>query len=116
MKKFLSFLLFTVLAFAASAQFDGAAGPLVICGEGESCPPDVNGVFSTGVVPYSPTVENFPEIRTCEPVDMCVTMHCPASINLSAVGLGNGSINLRGVEVKGFGGLPQGVNYCISDG
>jgi len=115
MKKIFSILLFTILAFAASAQLDGAAGPLVICGEGESCPPDVNGVFSTGVVPYSPTVENFPVIRTCEPVDMCVTMHCPASINLSSVGLGNGSINLRGVEVKGFGGLPQGVSYCLSN-
>ena len=66
MKKFLSFLLFTVLAFAASAQFDGAAGPLVICGEGESCPPDPNGHFSSGVVPYAPDVnsEYFPEIRT----------------------------------------------------
>lgn len=116
MKKFLSFLLFTVLAFAASAQFDGAAGPLVICGEGESCPPDPNGHFSSGVVPYAPDVnsEYFPEIRTCEYLDLCITLHCPASINLSSVGLGAGSISLRGVEVKGFGGLPEGVSYCLS--
>ncbi|MBO4873853.1 MAG: PKD domain-containing protein [Bacteroidales bacterium] len=115
MKNFLSVFLFVVLAFVASAQYDGAAGPLVVCGEGESCPPDINGVYSTGIVPYSPTVENFPEIRACEPVDMCVTMHCPSSINLGNVGLGTGTITLRGVEVKGFGGLPAGINYCISN-
>ncbi|MBR3798824.1 MAG: PKD domain-containing protein [Bacteroidales bacterium] len=117
MKKILSVLLFAVLAFVANAQFDGAAGPLVVCGEGESCPPDEQGHFSSGIVPYAPDVnsEYFPVIRACEPVDVCITMHCPASINLSAVGLGNGSINLRGIEVKGFGGLPNGVTYCLSN-
>lgn len=117
MKKILSVLLFAVLAFVANAQFDGGAGPLVICGEGEACPPDPNGHFSNGVVPHAPDVnsEYFPTIRTCEPLDVCITMHCPASINLSAVGLGNGSINLRGIEVKGFGGLPNGVTYCLSN-
>ncbi|MBQ2077709.1 MAG: PKD domain-containing protein, partial [Bacteroidales bacterium] len=117
MKKILSVLLFAVLAFAANAQLDGGAGPLVICGEGEACPPDPNGHFSNGVVPHAPDVnsEYFPTIRTCEPLDVCITMHCPASINLSAVGLGNGSINLRGIQVKGFGGLPEGVTYCLSD-
>lgn len=117
MKKILSFILFVVLAFIANAQYDGAAGPLVVCGEGESCPPDVNGHFSSGIVPYAPDVnsEYFPEIRTCEPLDVCITMHCPSSINLSAVGLGNGTITLRGIEVKGFGGLPEGVTYCLSD-
>lgn len=115
MKKILSFVLFICLAFAVNAQSAGA-GPLVVCGEGESCPPDQNGHFSTGVVPYAPDVnsEYFPEIRTCEPLDVCITLHCPASINLSNVGLGAGSISLRGVEVKGFGGLPQGVDYCLS--
>lgn len=117
MKKILSFILFVVLAFIANAQYDGAAGPLVVCGEGESCPADVNGHFSSGIVPYAPDVnsEYFPEIRTCEPLDVCITMHCPSSINLSAVGLGNGTITLRGIEVKGFGGLPEGVTYCLSD-
>ena len=43
------------------------------------------------------------------------TTFSTASINLSAVGLGNGSINLRGIEVKGFGGLPNGVTYCLSN-
>ncbi|MBR5983062.1 MAG: PKD domain-containing protein [Bacteroidales bacterium] len=114
MKKILTFVLFISLAFAVNAQTAGA-GPLVVCGEGESCPPDINGVYSTGIVPYSPTVENFPEIRTCEPIDMCVTMHCPESIDLSAVGLGSNTITLRGIEVKGFGGLPEGISYCLSD-
>ena len=117
MKKILSVLLFVALAFAANAQLDGGAGPLIICGEGEACPPDPNGHFSNGVVPHAPDVnsEYFPTIRTCEPLDVCITMHCPASINLSAVGLGNGRINLRGIQVKGFGGLPEGVTYCLSD-
>ncbi len=116
MKKILSVFLFIALAFAANAQSAGA-GPLVICGDGEACDPDYNGHFSSGVVPYAPDVnsEYFPTIRTCEPLDMCITMHCPASINLSSVGLGSGSINLRGVEVKGFGGLPNGVSYCLSN-
>ncbi len=115
MKKILSLVLFVFLAFAVNAQSAGA-GPLVICGAGESCPPDQNGHYSSGVVPYAPDVnsEYFPEIRTCEPLDLCITLHCPASINLSNVGLGSGSISLRGVEVKGFGGLPQGVEYCLS--
>lgn len=117
MKKILSVLLFVALAFAANAQLDGGAGPLIICGEGEACPPDPNGHFSNGIVPHAPDVnsEYFPTIRTCEPLDVCITMHCPSSINLSSVGLGTGSINLRGIEVKGFGGLPEGVSYCLSD-
>ena len=116
MKKILTFILFIALAFAVKAQTAGA-GPLVVCGEGESCPPDPQGHFSTGVVPYAPDVnsEYFPIIRACEPVDVCITMHCPASINLSAVGLGMGSISIRGIEVKGFGGLPEGVSYCLSN-
>ena len=115
MKKILSLILFVAMAFAVNAQMAGA-GPLVICAEGESCPPDQNGHFSSGVVPYAPDVnsEYFPEIRTCEYLDLCITLHCPASINLSSVGLGAGSITLRGVEVKGFGGLPEGVSYCLS--
>lgn len=116
MKKILSVILFAVMAFAANAQTAGA-GPLVVCGEGESCPPDYNGHFSSGIVPYAPDVnsEYFPVIRACEPIDLCVTMHCPQSIDLSAVGLGSSTITLRGVEVKGFGGLPEGVSYCLSD-
>lgn len=116
MKKILSVILFAVMAFAANAQTAGA-GPLVVCGEGESCPPDYNGHFSSGIVPYAPDVnsEYFPIIRACEPIDLCVTMHCPQSIDLSAVGLGSSTITLRGVEVKGFGGLPEGVSYCLSD-
>jgi PKD repeat protein len=117
MKKVLTFVLFIALAFAVNAQTAGA-GPLVICGEGESCPPDYNGHFSSGIVPYAPDVnsEYFPIIRACEPLeDVCITMHCPQSIDLSAVGLGSNTINLRGIEVKGFGGLPEGVSYCLSD-
>jgi len=114
MKKFLSLFLFVAMAFAATAQ--STAGPLVVCGEGESCPPNVNGVFSTGVVPYSPTLENFPEIRTCEPLDMCITLKCPTSINPQQAGLVNMNVNLpvNGIEVTGFGGLPAGVSYCLS--
>ncbi len=117
MKKILSVLLFVALAFAANAQLDGGAGPLVICGEGEACPPDPNGHFSNGIVPHAPDVnsEYFPIIRACEPVDLCVTLHCPQTIDLSAVGLGSSTITLRGIEVKGFGGLPEGVSYCLSD-
>ena len=120
MKKVLTFVLFIALAFAVNAQTAGA-GPLVICGAGESagesCAPDYNGHFSSGIVPYAPDVnsEYFPIIRACEPLDLCITMHCPASINLSAVGLGNNTINLRGIEVKGFGGLPNGISYCLSN-
>lgn len=117
MKKFLSLFLFVAMAFAANAQ--STAGPLVVCGEGESCPPNQNGVFSTGVVPYSPTVENFPEIRTCEPLDMCVTLKCPESINPYQAGITNNSmmnysLQVNGIEVTGFGGLPEGVSYCLS--
>lgn len=117
MKKILSVLLFVALAFAANAQLDGGAGPLIICGEGEACPPDPNGHFSNGIVPHAPDVnsEYFPIIRACEPVDLCVTLHCPQTIDLSAVGLGSSTITLRGIEVKGFGGLPDGVSYCLSD-
>ena len=117
MKKILSVLLFVALAFAANAQLDGGAGPLIICGEGEACPPDPNGHFSNGIVPHAPDVnsEYFPIIRACEPVDLCVTLHCPQTIDLSAVGLGSSTITLRGIEVKGFGGLPEGVSYCLSD-
>lgn len=114
MKKILSLLVIIALAISAQAQMAGA-GPLVVCEANQACEPDLNGHFSTGVVPYAPALDYFPEIRTCEPLDMCITLHCPASINLSTVGLGNGSITLRGVQVKGFGGLPEGVDYCISD-
>lgn len=118
MKKILSVLLFVALAFAASAQFD-VSDPIIICGAGESCEPNINGHFSSGVVPYEPDVnsEYFPTIRTCEPLDVCITMHCPASINPASVGLGtiNYPIPLSGIEVKGFGGLPAGVSYCLSD-
>lgn len=118
MKKILSVLLFVALAFAASAQFD-VSDPIIICGAGESCEPNINGHFSSGVVPYEPDVnsEYFPTIRTCEPLDVCITMHCPASINPASVGLGtiNYSIPLSGIQVKGFGGLPEGVSYCLSN-
>ena len=92
---------------------------MVVCEEGEACPPNPNGVFSTGVVPYSPTVENFPEIRTCEPLDMCVTLKCPESINPYQAGITNNSmmntsLQVNGIEVTGFGGLPEGVSYCLS--
>lgn len=114
MKKFLSLFLFVAMAFAANAQ--STAGPLVVCGEGESCSPNTSGVFSTGVVPYSPTLENFPEIRTCEPLDMCITLKCPTSINPQQAGLMNVNVNfpVNGIEVTGFGGLPEGVSYCLS--
>ncbi len=118
MKKILSVLLFVAMAFVASAQFD-VSDPIIICGAGEACEPNINGHFSSGVVPYEPDVnsEYFPTIRTCEPLDVCITMHCPSSINPSSVGLGtiNYSIPLSGIEVKGFGGLPEGVSYCLSD-
>lgn len=118
MKKIVSIILFAIIAFVANAQM-GINDPIIICGEGQSCPPDYNGHFSSGVVPYAPDVnsEYFPEIRTCEPLDVCITMHCPASINPASVGLGtiNYSINLSGIQVKGFGGLPEGVDYCLSD-
>ena len=116
MKKILSVFLYVALAFAANAQFD-VSDPIIICGAGESCPPNVNGHFSSGVFPYEPDVNSgyFPTIRTCEPLDMCITMHCPQTIDLSAVNSGSGTITLRGVEVKGFGGLPEGVSYCLSD-
>ena len=118
MKKILSVLLFVAMAFVASAQFD-VSDPIIICGAGEACEPNINGHFSSGVVPYEPDVnsEYFPTIRTCEPLDVCITMHCPASINPASVGLGtiNYSIPLSGIQVKGFGGLPEGVSYCLSD-
>ena len=103
MKKILSVLLFVAMAFVASAQFD-VSDPIIICGAGEACEPNINGHFSSGVVPYEPDVnsEYFPTIRTCEPLDVCITMHCPASINPASVGLGtiNYSIPLSGIEVK----------------
>ncbi len=118
MKKILSVLLFVAMAFVASAQFD-VSDPIIICGAGEACEPNINGHFSSGVVPYEPDVnsEYFPTIRTCEPLDVCITMHCPASINPASVGLGviNYSIPLSGIQVKGFGGLPEGVSYCLSN-
>lgn len=117
MKKIFSIFLFVAMAFAVNAQ--STAGPLVVCENGESCPPDINGVFSTGVVPYSPTLENFPEIRTCEYVDMCITLKCPESINPYQAGITNNSmmnysLQVNSIEVTGFGGLPEGISYCIS--
>ena len=119
MKKILSVLLFVAMAFVASAQFD-VSDPIIICGAGEACEPNINGHFSSGVVPYEPDVnsEYFPTIRTCEPLDVCITMHCPSSINPASVGLGttiNYPITLSGIQVKGFGGLPEGVSYCLSN-
>ena len=118
MKKIVSIILFVALVIVANAQM-GINDPIIICGEGQSCPPDLNGHFSSGVVPYAPDVnsEYFPEIRTCEPLDVCITMHCPATITPASVGLGNINypINLSGIQVKGFGGLPDGVDYCLSD-
>ena len=115
MKKIITLILFVVVAFAVNAQ--SLAGPLVVCGEGEACPANTTGHFHNGVVPYSPPVDEFPEIRTCEPLDMCITLKCPESINPQEAGLANVNISLTvtGIEVTGFGGLPEGVSYCLSD-
>lgn len=115
MKKILSLILFVVVAFAVNAQ--STAGPLVVCDEGEACAANPNGHFHNGVVPYSPPVDEFPEIRTCEPLDMCITLKCPETINPQEAGLANVnfSLSVTGIEVTGFGGLPEGVSYCLSD-
>jgi len=117
MKRFLSVILFVAMFFAANAQ--SGAGPLVVCGAGEACPADPNGHFSNGIVPHAPDVnsEYFPEIRTCEPLDVCITLRCPESINPQEAGLANINlpISVTGIEVTGFGGLPEGVSYCLSD-
>ena len=44
MKKILSVLLFVAMAFVASAQFD-VSDPIIICGAGEACEPNINGHF-----------------------------------------------------------------------
>ncbi|MBO7481339.1 MAG: PKD domain-containing protein [Bacteroidales bacterium] len=115
MKKILSLILFVVVAFAVNAQ--STAGPLVVCDEGEACAANPSGHFHNGVVPYSPPVDEFPEIRTCEPLDMCITLKCPETINPQEAGLANVnfSLSVTGIEVTGFGGLPEGVSYCLSD-
>ncbi|MBQ6275792.1 MAG: T9SS type A sorting domain-containing protein [Bacteroidales bacterium] len=116
MKIFLTFFLFITFALAAIAQT--SAGPLVLCDDEEFCTPDLNGFFSEdSFIPYAPDVnsEYFPIIRAFEPIDICITIYCPQSIDLSAVGLGNGTLTLTNIEAKGFGGLPEGVDYCLSD-
>ena len=67
------------------------------------CEPATDG-FSTGTVPYSPTT--FPTMYVGQYVEQCITLQCPES----ALGA-----NVDSIWFKNFLGVPEGLNFCISD-
>ena len=92
-------LLFSIVAIFAMSICGFAQ--ITVCDN--PCEPATDG-FSTGTVPYSPTT--FPTMYVGQYVEQCITLQCPES----ALGA-----NVDSIWFKNFLGVPDGLNFCISD-